>query len=354
MSPDRSRRAVVCLAVVLASGLLAGQAALAGPFAGVEADSPRPSTRSADLTATDGSAGWYEKFLGEGSPYRGLVFGVVTLVVLLVAYRLSTRKIRGYLRERAFKADNARKFLRTWKALWTFGILVFFLIAFSGSLSVLGISAGFLGMILGWSLQAPVTGLAAWLMIVVKKPFRIGDRIVIGGTVGDVTDITLTHVVLNQVGGSVSGEEKSGRGVLVPNAILFSQTITNYTLEQKFMLDEVPVRVTFDSDVELAEQLLLEAARQTVADVIDQTGEQPFLRMEFYDAGVLMRLRYLTIPAERQKISSGVVRAVLSAFKDNYPAVKFGYPHSVVRYQADDPAGPPALRGRGGEGSVQA
>ena len=69
---------------------------------------------------------------------------------------------------------------------------------------------------------------------------------------------------------------------------------------------------------------------------------------EFYDAGVLMRLRYQTIPAERQRVSSEVVQAILRLFKQHYPAVKFGYPHSVVRYQADDPAGPPALRGKSG------
>ena len=54
----------------------------------------------------------------------------------------------------------------------------------------------------------------------------------------------------------------------------------------------------------------------------------------------ILSLRYQTIPAERQRISSEIVQAILKAFKGHYPAVKFGYPHSVVRYQADEP---PAL-----------
>ena len=88
-------------------------------------------------------------------------------------------------------------------------------------------------MVLGWSLQAPVTGIAAWLMLILKHPFKIGDRVIIAGITGDVMDITLTHVILNQVGGTVSSEERSGRGILIPNAILFAQTITNYTLEEE-------------------------------------------------------------------------------------------------------------------------
>ena len=64
---------------------------------------------------------------------------------------------------------------------------------------------GFLGMILGWSLQAPVTGIAAWLMLILKRPLKIGQRVIVAGITGDVVDITLTHVILNQVGGAVAG-----------------------------------------------------------------------------------------------------------------------------------------------------
>ena len=302
------------------------------------------TTKEKDAQAGSNSDGWYEKYLGEDSPYRGMIVAVVTLVVLLAVFRFATKRLRSYLQEKAFSVENAQKFMRTWKSVWSFFIMVFVIISFSGSLAFLGLSAGFLGMMLGWSLQAPVTGLAAWLMVVAKKPFRIGDRVIIGGVIGDVTDITLTHIVLNQVGGTVGGEERSGRGILVPNAILFAQIITNYTLEQKYMLDEVPVRVTFASDTELAKKILLEAANSVTADIIKEMGNQLFIRQEFYDAGVLMRLRYQTIPAERQRISSEIVDVILREFKANYPKVKFGYPHSVVRFQKESqepgPVGP--------------
>jgi small-conductance mechanosensitive channel len=279
---------------------------------------------------------WQEKYFGTDSPYRGLGVAGVTLVALLVLRRVLTLRMREYLKSHAYKPENTQKFMRTWKSVWAFGIVVFVLISLSGSLQLLGLSAGFLGMMLGWSLQAPVTGLAAWLMIVSKRPFRIGDRIIIAGVIGDVTDITLTHVVLNQVGGTVSGEEASGRGILIPNAILFSQTITNYTLDQKHMLDEVPVRVPFDADIDTAKAILLDAARAITGEIIAATGQEPFLRCEFFDAGVIFRLRYQTIPAERQRISSEIVDIILHKFQENYPKVRFGYAHSVVRFRRDD------------------
>jgi len=99
------------------------------------------------------------------------------------------------------------------------------------------------------------------------------------------------------------------------------------------MLDEVPVRLTFDSDWELARKVMLEAAREVTADIIKETGREPFIRCEFFDAGVLVRLRYQSIPTRRQEISSLITEKVVAGFRANYPKVRFCYPHSVVRYQ---------------------
>ena len=336
---------VVWLAVSLLVPVLLLRSASSGMMPGV-AEPTKTAAEPAKEQASSLQRTWQEKYWAEDSPYRGLIVSLGTIVVLIIGYRFATRRLRNYLKNRAYKPENVLKFMRTWKSVWTFFITVFALISLSGSLKWLGISAGFMGMMLGWSLQAPVTGMAAWLMIIAKKPFKIGDRVIIGGVIGDVTDITLTHVILNQVGGTVAGEEQSGRGILIPNAILFSQIITNYTLEQKFMLDEVVVRVSFNSDMELAKKLLLEAANIVTKDIITEIGQKPFLRLELYDSGLWIRLRYQTIPAERQRISSEIVDLVVKEFADNYPKVRFAYNQSVVRYLPEEGAAPPVAVGK--------
>jgi small-conductance mechanosensitive channel len=275
----------------------------------------------------------YLRYMSEYSPYRGLGLAVLTLLALVILKKYTTRLMRRYAHPKIQKPENLARFLKTWNTLWKVIIGVFVLIALSGSLKILGLSAAFLGMMLGWSLQAPVTGIAAWLMILLKRPFRIGDRVIIAGVIGDVSDITLTHVVLNQVGGTIGGEEPSGRAVLIPNAILFGQIIMNYTLTEQYMLDEVPVRLTFNSDYQLAEKIMLDAAREVTADIIKETGQEPFTRCEFFDAGVLVRLRYQTIAARRQEMSSEITEKIMAGFKANYPGVEYCYPHAVVRYR---------------------
>jgi len=306
---------------------------------------PQTSTTSMTTNKTDIVTGiehetgfvtkQWTRFMGVDSPYRGLILVVLTLLVLINLKAYLTRLMRKSLKEQAFLEENAKSFLKVWNTLWKFIISVLVIMAMSGSLKLLGLTAGFFGMMLGWSLQQPVTGIAAWLMIILKKPFRIGDRIIIAGITGDVTGISLTHVILNQVGGSVSGEERSGRGILIPNAILFQHVIINYTLDQEFMLDEVPVRLTFDSDWNRAKEIMIAAASEVTKDIIDKTGTQPFIRAEFLDWGVLVRLRYNTIATKRQELSTYIIEILLREFGKEFPNVRFAIPSQSIRYRPD-------------------
>ena len=277
------------------------------------------------------------------SPFRGILLSIATIAILLILKAILGRFVRAYVYKNAQLEENAKNFMAVWGYVWTAIIIILGIIGLSGSFKTLGISAGFLSMILGWSLQAPVTGIAAWLMLILKRPFKIGDRVIIAGVTGDVMDITLTHVILNQVGGTVSSEERSGRGILIPNAILFGQTITNYTLEEKYILVEVPVRITFGSNWQAAERILLGAARQVTADVIKEIGEEPFVRAELFDAGVMMHLRYKARPTNRAQSLSDIVKIIFHEFAKN-DTVEFCYAHTEVIYSWKDqtalPAGP--------------
>ena len=276
--------------------------------------------------------------------YRSVALGVTTILALWITYRLATSAIRRYMQARAQKPDNIQQFLLIWRYIWMGAAVTFGLFAFSGSITGLGISAAFLGMILGWSLQAPVTGIAAWLMIILKRPFRIGDRVIIAGIIGDVVDINLTHVLLNQVGGTIGGEEKSGRAVLIPNATLFQQVIYNYTLEgletdkdkkevaASYILDEVIVMITFDSDLDEAERILVAAAGEVTRDIVKDMKQDPFLRVEIFEHGVRIRLRYNTNPKDRQRITSDISRIIIREIKKNQ-IVEFCYPHTQILYR---------------------
>ncbi|MCX8171117.1 MAG: mechanosensitive ion channel family protein [Candidatus Bathyarchaeota archaeon] len=210
------------------------------------------------------------------------------------------------------------------------------------SLGALGsVFAAFGGMFLGWSLQAPITGVAGWLLISIIRPFSVGDRVQLPsyGLVGDVVAVTPLYTVLNQVGGSVGSEEPVNRTILIPNAMLFGTLIINYTPKEQeklietfrkrfskgeaesgpaYILDEFVLRITFDSDWDEAERILLDAAREVTADIIKATGQEPYIRADVSDwYGVFMRLRFMTHATERPRIMYELTKKIIKAIQES-------------------------------------
>ena len=190
--------------------------------------------------------------------------------------------------------------------------------------------AGFAGLLMGWSLQAPVSGIAAWVLVNFKRPFRVGDRVMLPsiGLTGDVTSIGMMYTVLNQVGGTVGSEEAAGRYVLIPNAMLFTNIVINYTPQQAaaYVLDEVVVRITFNSSWEVAEKILIGAAEEVTADIIKATGEKPYIRADMYDYGVYLRLRYMTMAMDRPRIVYEITQRIYAEFQ-KHAEVDFAIPY---------------------------
>ena len=159
--------------------------------------------------------------------YSSLIFMAIGIVAAVVFYRVVTRRMRRYAVQRAHKAQNVLTFFFVWRYMFMFLSVVLLLLLFGDALSTLGITLVFASSILSWALRNPIMNLAAWLMVILRKPYRVGDRVILGGMIGDVKDISVNYTLLEQVGGTVGGEEKSGRSLLVPNQHLFHWTIIN-------------------------------------------------------------------------------------------------------------------------------
>ncbi|MGI6561135.1 MAG: ParB N-terminal domain-containing protein [Clostridia bacterium] len=219
---------------------------------------------------------------------------------------------------------------RLYKLIAFFAVILSIGFAFGKLKAFSDFFAMFGGMLLGWSLQAPVSGFAAWILVSVKRPFRPGDRIQFPslGLVGDVKDIGAMYTRLDQVGGSIGSEEAVGRYILVPNAMLFNQVVINYTVKQEaaYMLDEVVIRITYDSDWKTAERILLDAARQVTKEIIEKTGSEPYIRSDLYDYGVYLRLRYQTQVQRRAEISYNINKMIFQEFQNN-PNVDMAIPY---------------------------
>ncbi len=211
-------------------------------------------------------------------------------------------------------------------------IIIFAIFSYAGSWSGLGLTVGLLSAALGWALQKPITGIAAWFMVVIKRPFEIGDRIVIGSIKGDVTDITLSHIYLKEIGGLIASEENSGRIILVPNSILFEQNIINYTAHDEYVLDQVVAGVTYESNLDRAIEICLQAAKKHTHAFSSHVKVQPYVRTYFLPSSIGVHVRYFAPATQLQEVSSDITKEIYEQIRKRKD-VEIAYPHTEVVFK---------------------
>jgi small-conductance mechanosensitive channel len=202
----------------------------------------------------------------------------------------------------------------------------------------------FLGLLaagLAIALQEPLTNLAGWGFIVWRRPFAVGDRIQIGETAGDVVDVRLFQFSLLEIGNWVAADQSTGRLAHVPNRRVFVDALINYGKGFEYIWNEIPVRITFESDWQKAKALLQEIADRHAAHVGEGAGPHArraarryaivysaltptvYTRVETY--GVLLTVRYLCEPRRRRSTEAAIWEDILQAFSEQAD-VEFAYP----------------------------
>ncbi|MBU2503709.1 MAG: mechanosensitive ion channel family protein [Nanoarchaeota archaeon] len=257
---------------------------------------------------------------------------VLAVIFIVVTYTFLNIFIRAiFLKKVRTKKMRHNVIVFTSLISYTFIFLavLFIAITLAGGLTGLGLAAGLLTAALGWALQRPITGIAAWIMVISTKPFEIGDRIIVGGVRGDVINITLTHIYLGEFGGTIGGEEISGRTVIIPNAVLFEQNVINYTSQNDYILDEVAFAITYKSHLDLAKNIAKEAANKVTKDFIDKVPMKPFTRSNFQPSGVDVRIRYYTGASERQEINSKITEEIFKSIMKE-KKIEFAFPHTQI------------------------
>lgn len=127
------------------------------------------------------------------------------------------------------------------------------------------------GLAVALALQDTLANLFAGLHVVLAKQIRIGDYIRLeSGEEGYVTDIGWRNVVIREI---------SNNRIIIPNSKLAQSIITNYHFAEKRILVPIPVGVSYDSDPEKVERILVEEAKKTAQEVKGMIPEEePFVR----------------------------------------------------------------------------
>lgn len=283
-------------------------------------------------------ANWLENFFEDIEKYMPLIKSFITLIATFIIFTLILRFLRKYLLrfvKTKKQISNVTVFLDLLKYLFTTLLIIIVISSYYGRWGEPVLIVGLITVSLGWALQKPISGVIAWLVIVIRRPFDIGDRIKILDIKGDVTNITLTHIFLDEIGGTIQEEEKSGRIVMIPNSILFEEEIINYTYQHEYILDEVVVSITYESNLEKAEEIMKGAVLKIMDSYFKKASKiskEPKIRLLFKDSGIDVIVIFNTIAVKRSEIATDIRREIFNEIR-KAKDIEFAYPHTEVLFR---------------------
>lgn len=297
---------------------------------------------------------WLQTSVGLSAQALGRVAGSLAAIIGLWAIRRFVLMIVNR------RIDDIRLRYR-WRKTTSYivvpiGMLVVGGIWFEG----VGSLATYLGLLsagIAIALRDPLVNLAGWAFILWRRPFEVGDRIEIGNHRGDVIDLRIFQFTLMEIGNWVDADQSTGRIIHLPNGMVFSQGLANYSKGFQFIWNELPILLTFESNWRAAREILREIADRHAADVthdaqakVREVAERfmifyqnltPIVYTNVKDSGVELTIRYLCEPRQRRGTAQGIWHDVLDAFaaRDD---IDFAYP--TQRFYDNRTEGKPGAR----------
>ncbi len=266
------------------------------------------------------------------------LFLSVAILVLLWLFQLAVLRV-------VWRQTKSIKTRYQWKRTLSFIIPFIGLILISGvwiqAFRQFGAFLGLFSAGLAIALKDPLTNLAGWFFIVIRKPFSVGDRVQIGKHAGDIIDIRMFQFTILEIGNWVDADQSTGRIIHLPNAKVFQQSQANFSAGFNYIWHEIPVLITFESNWAKTRAILedivnkntehigkeaeKEIFRASRSFMIYYTHLTPIIYTKVEDSGIKLTMRYLCNPRSRRGTESQIWQDVLTEF-DKYDNINLAYP----------------------------
>jgi small-conductance mechanosensitive channel len=152
------------------------------------------------------------------------------------------------------------------------------------NLSSLLVVGGAVGIGVGLGLQTLANNFVAGLVLLLEQPIRLGDRVEVGGVLGDVVRLA---------GRSTWVRTNDNVVIIVPNAEFISSRVTNWTANDRLVRFRIPLGVSYGSDPEKVRQILLQTATRHPDVLADPAPDVVFLG--FGDSALNFELRVWSV-----------------------------------------------------------
>lgn len=276
-------------------------------------------------------------FFKQNNGTRKLIFSVVALIFTMLILKL----VNQFLGK---KITNPNKFYMARKRSYYVGSISYIIIMIFVWLEMAGSFSTYIGLLsagIAIALKDIFSNLAAWVFIILRKPFSVGDRIIIHGQRGDVIDIRIFQFSLIELNAPEDGGQSTGRIVEIPNNFVFIHPVINFVKGFNYIWNEIKVEITFESDWELAKQEFTKILEKNTSEFIEGAQKEiqhasrrymfyytkftPIVYTDVRESGVLLTLRYLCEVKTRRMTVNNIWEDILRLVKQE-ERIDLAYP----------------------------
>jgi len=238
-----------------------------------------------------------------------LIASIIKYLLLVAFVFILIQLLRIVLRK---NIPNASARYKSQKGVEIVGYLILVLLSFSyftGNIKDFTLAIGLFSAGIAITLQELFLSIAGSIYIFVVKVYEPGDRIEINGIKGDVIDVDTMYTTMMEIGQWVNSDNYSGRIVKLSNAFVFKGPIYNYSQDFPFIWDEFDLPIRYGSDMELAKEIMIKIASETLSEYTTNSKSQwkdvvnkyyiedaqvdPTLAIRLTDNWIQFNLRYI-------------------------------------------------------------
>lgn len=261
-----------------------------------------------------------EEVVTQMGAFAPLIMNAIKALIVLVLGWIVARAISGFVRRRINSTPHIDPTLGNFVASLVKWVLL--AIVFVAVLGIFGIEAtsivailGAASLAIGLALQGTLSDLAAGVMLVVFRPYKLGQYVDIGGTAGTVKDLNLFTTEL------VTPDNVQ---IIVPNGQSWGSVITNFSAHDTRRVDLV-FGIDYGDNADEAMQIILDIAK---ADERVLSDPEPWVRVtNLGDSSVDLTARIWCAAADYWDVKFETTKTVKEAF--DAKGVSIPYPHSV-------------------------
>jgi small-conductance mechanosensitive channel len=282
--------------------------------------------------------------------YRSLLQRLALAGLVVSFVFIVTKTIEGVVTKRSHAKKVSYNIIRLIRFL-SFLIAAFIVLSFLfAKWYTAAVSLGLFSLVLGFALQTPISSLIGWFYIIVRTPYRIGDRIQVGDFTGDVVEIGYLDTTLWEFHGDyLSNDVPSGRLIRFPNTLVLQSEVYNYSWRKfPFIWNEIPFHIAYESDFNHVETVIRSTAKKELGDdmtatvkrfkeLVEQTPvdeleikEYPYVVFRINsNTWVEVAVTYLVHPKQASAVRSRLIKSIVTELRKE-PA-KTMFPNSNAR-----------------------